>query len=264
MELRALVWVTALILVATTAIMWWCLNPSNGLHTQCWVINLAKNTERLRRFSTFYEHSDLSSIPLFRFNAIVGKELNAAQYLTPNAYTVLRDTEQRGYRTKHYQLTRGAIGCYLSHIAIYRKLLADDKHDYYVIFEDDAVLAAYSKRSIAKAVSKAPADWDIINLAPARKVVRKQSRYFEKLEFFWGTSAYIIHKRGAAKMVADFEAKPISMQIDSKMSLMIAQGRLNVYGFREPAVRGQGQMGTDIQMPIAHVPDVDPFVLEEL
>ena len=234
------------------------------LHTKCWVINLQKNLKRMDRFKFFNNQPDISELNWDRFNGIVGKDLDAKRYLTPIAYKTLLECERQKYRTKHYQLTRGAIGCYLSHTAVYKKLLEDPKYNYYIIFEDDAAILPNVLARIEMAITYAPADWDMIVFAPIMEVVSERTILFKKYETFWGLCAYAINKKGAKRFLEEFEKRPISMQIDSKMSLMIMQGKLTVYGFRDSLIWHDRSMGTDIQMPLRKMKNINPFYIEDL
>lgn len=235
------------------------------LKTKSWVINLAKNKDRLENFNYFYKTSDLGElVPLERFDAIYGKQLDIQKYISPTSYSVLLENEKNKYRTKHYQLTRGAVGCYLSHMELFKKLLADPSVEYYIIFEDDAVVMSSVYNRILKALNTAPSDWDMIVFSPIMEVTKKKGRLFNKFETFWGLSGYIINKKGAKAMVDEFNKRPISMQIDSKMSLMIMQGKLNVYGYKEKVLWHNRTSGTDIQMPVIKQPGINEYLIEDL
>lgn len=235
------------------------------LKTKAWVINLAKNKDRLDKFSYFYTTSDLNDrVPLDRFDAIYGKELDIQKYITPTAYSVLLQNEKNKYRTKHYQLTRGAVGCYLSHMALFEKLLEDPSVEYYLIFEDDAIVMSTVYNRILKALNTAPSNWDMIVLSPIMEVSKKKGRLFNKFETFWGLTGYIVNKKGAKKLVDEFKSRPISMQIDSKMSLMIMQGKLHVYGYKEKVLWHNKTSGTDIQMPVIKQPGINEYLIEDL
>jgi GR25 family glycosyltransferase involved in LPS biosynthesis len=234
------------------------------LHTKCFVINLTKNSERLQRFYYFYNKSDISSIPLERFNAINGRDIDAEKYITTTAYENLLINERNNYRTRHYQLTRGAIGCYLSHTMLFKKLLDDAANEYYIIFEDDAAILPEVIDKLHLAIQYAPSDWDIILLAPIMEVVAENTPLFKKYDTFWGLCGYIINKRGAEKFMEEYYRKAISMQIDSKMSYMILKGMLNVYGYRTKLLWHDRTMGTDIQMPLRKVSNINPFFIEDL
>lgn len=241
------------------------LKKQKRLKTKAWVINLEKNRDRMDKFTYFYSTSDLNDrVPLERFNAIYGKDLNIQKYVTPTAYSVLLENEEKNYRTKHYQLTRGAVGCYLSHMALFEKLLEDNTVDYYIIFEDDAIVMSSVYNRILKALNMAPSDWDMIVFSPIMEVSKRKGRLFNKFETFWGLSGYIVNKKGARTLVEEFKSRPISMQIDSKMSLMIMQGKLKVYGFREKVLWHNRTSGTDIQMPVKKQSGINEYLIEDL
>ena len=205
----------------------------------------------------------MSSVPLNRFDAIYGKTLDIEKLVSPAAYEDLLVNEKNKYRTKHYQLTRGAVGCYLSHMSLYKQLLDDPAHEYYLIFEDDAAILPYVYDRVALAVNMAPADWDMILFAPIMEVTSENLGMFVKYESFWGLCGYAINKKGAQRLFDEFNNRPITMQIDSKMSLMIMQDKLNVYGYKEKLIWHDHSVGTDIQMPVRAIKGINPFYIED-
>lgn len=222
------------------------------------VINLKKNTDRYERFMNSYK----LKIPLERFDAIVGKDLDPEKYISKNAYDMLLQSEKNGYRKRHSELTRGAIGCYLSHVELYKKLL-NDTCDYYIIFEDDSELLKNTDKVIHEAIINAPDDWDMINFSrdygyTYTQIINKYIRY----NHFYGLTCYIINKKGAKKFLNEFESKPITMQIDSKMSFMIQNKQFVVYGYKDNILKSHRDYGTDIQIPIQE--DEKSFLLEDL
>ena len=106
-------------------------NSNNELYTNndfnSYVINLKKNTDRLDSFMNEYNKSDLKSISLDVYPAIVGKDIELINYVTPAAYKQILTTEVLKNRRFHYELTRGAVGCYLSHLNIWKKIAESDK-----------------------------------------------------------------------------------------------------------------------------------------
>jgi GR25 family glycosyltransferase involved in LPS biosynthesis len=96
------------------------------------------------------------------------------------------------------------------------------------------------------------------------EVVSQEDATYKKYESFWGLCAYAINKKGARKLTNELDNKPITMQIDSKMSHLIIQDKLNVYGYKEKLVWHGRNQGTDIQMPVKPQPDINPFILEDL
>ena len=103
-----------------------------------YLINLKRRPDRLKKFLEFYNVSDMKNNLLIKFDAIDGSKLDIDNVpLTELAKAELNQLESTGFRTKHYQLTKGAIGCYLSHVKIWENILKNN-YEYALIFEDDA------------------------------------------------------------------------------------------------------------------------------
>lgn len=230
---------------------------------KAWVINLDKNKKRLSQFNRYYHASDIRSIPLERFSAVNGQEVDIQQYVTEKAYKQIQFSENNGYRTKHYELTRGAVGCFLSHVTLYYRLLRDSTHDYYLIFEDDAVFSPEIMENFSIYMESLPYNWDIFNLGTIHQELFRTERYFTKLRVFWGLFGYVINKRGAQKIIDQYEHEKISKQIDSMMSVLTINNRFFVYGLIKPLVKQDAGFGTDVQLKLRKNVSVDPFSLEE-
>ena len=229
-----------------------------GKRMQCYVINLEKNVERLNHFLNSYSKSDLSALKLERFNAINGKKLDLKDYVTNKAYDQIISAERNGYRVRHYELTRGAVGCFLSHASIFKKLLTDDKHEFYMIFEDDAFVPPKIIDRLEYLINHAPQDWDILVFGVIREVLSDRGILYDKVKAWWGLFGYIINKRGAEKFMKEFQANKIDKQIDSMMSMMIVENKLNVYSSRVHLISHNAE-GTDIQLPVKVQRNIDPF-----
>lgn len=231
--------------------------------TKSFVINLDKNVNRLNRFLKSYRSSDLSEVPLYRFNAIRGKSLDLKNYVTDKAYDQIVSAENNGYRLRHYELTRGAVGCFLSHTKLYEQLLEDKNCDFYIIFEDDSIVPPHVINEMRYFVEHAPQDWDMLVFGVIREVVSASNTYYKKVKSWWGLFGYIINKRGAKKFIDEYNAtgRKIDKQIDSMMSLMIVQNKLNVYSTKITLIKHNSD-GTDIQLPVKVASNIDPFKYE--
>ena len=231
-------------------------------------INIDAKTDRWDASRTSFEMSDLGKIQIIeRHSATLGSRVNIEagndpQIVTSHARDELLLTEQRGFRTHHHQLTRGAIGCFISHWIVYQELMADEEHDVYLVLEDDSVVATTIANMIASL--SLPANWDVLLLGSHRmqaSAATAATADMLKVEGFWGTYGYMINKRGASKCVKEFERGLIDVQIDSKMSWMTRPhdgiDMLNMYATKtqwvitNPAFMND----TDIQMPIKETPD---------
>ena len=230
------------------------------------VINLDKNPERLAKIMGDYIKSDISKIPITRFAAIDANQIDIKEYVTPSALVQIQQTNNNGFRTRHHDLTTGAVGCFLSHIGVMRQLLNDTTCDVYLVLEDDANIPLVLYNHVKQVcMLSANMTWDIMVLGKLHHSVKENyNNTFDRLYTFWGTHAILINKQGARKVVQEYEANRISKQIDSMMSLMIKQDKLIVYAPRN-LVKGVqvGGFTTDIQVPIKQVQGIDPFDLEK-
>ena len=182
-----------------------------------WVINLDKDKERLKSFMTRF-----TDLQVNRFPAVNGKSLNLKNIrnqLDPSVIWTMNNT-----RFSHPQIdTLGAIGCYLSHIKLWNKLIVSDD-PYYLIFEDDCYLdtSLQQVQNFINLVIKNNQNWDIIYLGFWDKGVmqRPQTKIGKGVckvsNFIYGTHAYIINKKGAKKLLS--QAFPITFHIDSYIS----------------------------------------------
>lgn len=231
-------------------------------NVKCFVINLASNNDRYVRFNKYYNDSDLykNNIICNRFDAINGRTLTddqLAYYVQEVALQNLYFAEKNSYRRKHYELTKGAVGCYLSHLTLYEQLLNDDSSDYYLIFEDDCIFNKNIAHNISTILNNAPNNWDMIIFGAIRSKSNKVQNTLLKYNTFWGLCCYVINKRGARKIFEEYLDNKITMQIDSVMSVMSLNNRLNIYGPVNKLAM-HGKMSTDIQTPVLHFTNINP------
>ena len=220
-------------------------NKNKQTLTKVSVINLDRNKARLEGVKKRYEMSDIE-VPLERFSAIDGTRVNPEDWLTPSAIKELRETEENGYRTKHCQLTRGAIGCYLSHIELLKKIKPGEIH---LILEDDIIIVPNTMTLVKETLDKAPSDWDMILIGyNSCKGIAKKSDDFIKVKSFWGMCAYLINYKGAQKFLKE-TGNVFDCQIDSFMSWMASSDHLNIWALRNPIMITNSTYKTDIQNP---------------
>jgi glycosyl transferase family 25 len=209
-----------------------------------YLIHMEKNKDRLENFNSYYYNSDIKFKKFEIFPAIIGKDLNLIEYVSPKGYSQILMTEKTKKRTHHYELTRGAVGCYLSHLSIYKKLIKSNLK-YTIIFEDDSMMAADFYERLLYGLSVIPDDWDILLLGVMCLKCDIKKDYI-KINRFWGTHGYIVKKSGAIKLI-EYLDKPISKQIDADISLLIKRGLVNVYAVNPIIVAQDVKFGSDIQ-----------------
>jgi glycosyl transferase family 25 len=146
-------------------------------------------------------------------------------------------------------MTPGMVGCFLSHLDIYKKIV-DGNKKYALIFEDDAIMIRNIQRSAIQVFPQImPADWDIILLGydASNPIHHKTIQYntYKKMHRFYGTHGYLITKAGARKMLNATQI-PFKNQIDHEMGELCERGLLNVYGITNPVVWQEARF-TDVQ-----------------
>lgn len=234
-------------------------NKQNNLRIKLYLINLEKDTSRYNHVLGSYYKSDIKQLPLNRFPAIVGKDINPTEWLTPEALNELADVEKNGYRTYHYQLTRGAIGCYLSHYYLAKQLLADDEADMYLILEDDSEFLPSIYNNIIDLTNKAPDDWDYILFFIQRYHGIDVDDNFKRPNGFWGMNCYMINKKGAKIITEETENNKIDSQIDAYLSLMNQQKKINIYASTQLQIKNVGR-DSNIQLQTFQKNNENPFM----
>lgn len=113
----------------------------------------------------------------------------------------------------------GEIGCYLSHLLLIKSLIKSNKK-YTVIFEDDfTILDTQLDDKINKIINKLNSNFDIIYLGNLtnhhyEKII-DNIYTINKIDFLWGTHAYIINNKSAKKIYDSL--LNIDVSIDNKL-----------------------------------------------
>ena len=233
---------------------------SKNIYDKIYVINLDKRLDRREQFTNSVKTSDISKIDYEWFKAVDGSKIDINKiYLTPKAKKELNLIEIRGYRTKHYQLTKGAIGCYLSHVNLWNEIKKNNIKNT-LIFEDDVNLPNNINQLINNEIKHIPSDWDIILLGHIILKGKKYKNYY-KVERFWLLHSYIINIGAVNKILNSNTLFPMSQQIDSYLSEI--SDYLNIYGIVNNKI-GQIQSKTDIQMPLINKNKIDAYKQEKI
>lgn len=196
-----------------------------GQRMWVFVINLDRDRERLTRMIAEGERVGLT---FERFAAVDGRRLEAD----------LRDQFFAGDTPHEPGFTAGEIGCYASHLRIYRLLESRDA-DCALVLEDDVHLADDLVSTIETALN-ATADWDIIRLSNATKSVFRPVAPLgggRELVQYWtvpnGTGAYLINRTGAIKLLESVDKRTLPIDEDLRRPWRFG---LNTYGVLPPPV----------------------------
>ena len=156
-------------------------------------------------------------------------------YIDPERYEILKEDINLKKRRFYGALTLGSIGCFLSHMNIYKHII-DNNIPYAIIFEDD-IKIDLNKNDFWNKIEKIdiPTDTDYYLLSATyyqwAKAISTNSDTI-KLGRFTGTYAYIITNKGA-KILYE-KLKLIKYQIDFQISILMKAGLINIYGYHGP------------------------------
>ena len=150
------------------------------------------------------------------FKGIHGKDdVKYFEFIKTNNFTISKLVYNNKIRFYHNNLrigvnglSKGEIGCSLSHLEIYEMLCKDNNNNSYLIFEDDLNIIV-SNEEFNKIIHNLPDvnSYDICHLHESKYFPfykeKKENSYFyqAKRQFFNYTAAYIITKRGAQKLL---------------------------------------------------------------
>ena len=156
---------------------------------------------------------------------------------------VLTETLLSVFKDNDFFNRRGVIGCALSHIKLWQRLLTDDSTNGYVVLEDDFEFneTMNIKDTLVKdceEMSKGVMDFLFLGFHPPRgdEMVRLvcPSKTYEKFKganFIGGTFGYIISKEGAEKLLQNVN---IQKSIRWAIDLFIAKAYFLHSYYRRP------------------------------
>lgn len=160
-----------------------------------------------------------------RFSAVEGKDVDVMK--DDRISLVAKRNISLQIRRAHEEIsTKGAIGCYLSHVGVWERFMKHSSAPYMIVMEDDIELVpeSYKKLETVLASSSLLADptaWDLCNLAPSRSLSKRgevmPDSTMVRLEHFCSTVCYMITRRGIERMMP--HVFPLELQIDGFMSV---------------------------------------------
>lgn len=171
------------------------MRPMEGLHT--WVINLDRDEERRQRITQQLAPTGLAWT---RVPAVYGRALPEAQRQ--------RLLDAATYRRRHgMEPAPGELGCYLSHLAVMRALLASP-HQVALVLEDDVLLTP-ALQPVLRGLLDCPTHWDMVKLSRVHSGTPRPVRELAPghhlavmLSRCTGSSAYLLNRRAAQAYLA--------------------------------------------------------------
>jgi GR25 family glycosyltransferase involved in LPS biosynthesis len=160
------------------------------------------------------------------FYGVIGKQITVSgNDIIYEGQTMKYD---RSVRLNKQKMSMGEFGCAWSHIKIYEKLLADPKHNNYLILEDDAELVGD-----INILHDLPSSFDVIHVAPSEwypfvKTTKVNTSFFNiEKKFFNHTTAYVVSKRGAKKLL-DIVNGHLNIPADDLLSNSFIRDQIDV------------------------------------
>ena len=230
------------------------------------VISLKQYPQKYQR--TIANLSPLS-LALQREDAVYGKDLDAG-YVKEITYPSVQYTMKHGRLVDSNIFTIGAIGCYLSHTNLWKRLVEEKGADNqtYLIFEDDIgplrkeTTISHINEFINELNRMSP-NWDVAMLGwmkplpGVKDADQDMTKNIVKVnDITFGLHAYLIRKKGARKLLE--KAFPIVDQLDSYLSYRAARGDVEVYRSRKPFFYQANIEGSSIQENFYK--NIKPFV----
>ncbi len=128
--------------------------------------------------------------------------------------------------TQMIKMSNGEIGCCMSHLRLWQKMVDEDIETCLVVEDDASKIIPGFHMIVSDLVKKLPEDWDVLLLGFLlfRDKGQKVSDEFYKIKEFVLTHCYLINKKGAQKFL---QGLPIDSPIDTFMSKMSSD--VNIY-----------------------------------
>ena len=182
-----------------------------------------------RELGKYFENSEAENISQNTMNLI--QKSGGVQKIvsTWGLYHLYNSTKRRD----HAQLgSWGAVGCSLSHIGIWQKIV-EENLDMALIFEDDIDFKSEFKEKLPKIIKNLPEDADVIFLDTTVnfKPLKHDDLFDKVLGQFFGTHSYIMTNKGAQKLLP--YVYPVEIQIDAFMGYSASLNRIKIYSTKD-------------------------------
>lgn len=173
-----------------------------------YVINLDRRKDRWLSFNSASGVKDLQHLE--RWSGTDGKTINLDTDERVSLFTKYNIT--RGIRRSHMELnSKGGVGCYISHVEVWKHFLNNSNSDVALVFEDDVILDESAVNRIKGFIDKSSAIkdtnmWDFCILSPyfgnkKHEPLHIDDQYCMRLVEFNGLTGYLINKKGVKKIL---------------------------------------------------------------
>jgi len=203
--------------------------PSANLKTDSLVFQCINLTASKERWQYIHQQALKANIAVERVNAINGSFLSKKQV--------------RHYRTP--RITNSSVGCYLSHLNIWKSALLK-RTEIVAIIEDDVILTPNIRHNLDLLMqTELPSDWDILYLGCTRPCGKRISNGLLSVtntntknkcnKRNAGMYAYIVRRRALPMIIRGCDTPPFFRMIDHQLCTLHANP-LHVYVCDPPLV----------------------------
>lgn len=160
---------------------------------------------------------------IHHFEAIDGRVMDPTQIYKDGTISTGAYIDIVRGREVHYGMTKGAVGCALSHYALWQ-LCVDQNLPYIIIAEDDAVLIDTITPEDLTKINQILAKPNSIFLSPHNRID------LEDMTKFHGAHFYIASQGACQRLLTN--NIPIGLQVDWYMGYIAARGDITIEGFK--------------------------------
>ncbi len=184
-----------------------------------------------------------------RATAIDGQKLTSTQFarLLTDPTAVERPLDE------YLQLTRPAVGCFLSHLAVWKRFLAANE-PYIFIMEDDAYPAdGFGTERTRAVIEQMPDNTDMLLLGGTMMdglAEPTDNPTFSRMYYYNGTYAYLLTRRGCLSLLP--RLLPLKTHIDNQISLELVSDRnaLRIYAVEPRLFVHDFAVYSDVYIPV--------------
>jgi GR25 family glycosyltransferase involved in LPS biosynthesis len=172
------------------------------------LINLKRRLDRKNNMMEKLQNVSINTNEYEIIEAVDGKELKPTMYI------------KKLFEGNNFNYKRGVIGCALSHINLWERLINDDKNDYYVILEDDITFVDNFKEKLERSIELFLENKIEYALIGAHQITNENLnkdniQIVNNNDYFWScTYGYIISKTGSKKLLESIKNTSIKCPID--------------------------------------------------
>ncbi len=211
--------------------------------TSIYFINLDRRPKKRKRLETDLVPLKKLAGDIIRFGAVDGEALSPSSIDSRIIGARGADDLTRTDKTFGLSLTKGAIGCALSHKKIWEEVVGAKK-ERVLILEDDAVILPDFVDTIPKIIGELPKKWDILYLGSGQYTIDKRiSPHLARPSRIYGLFGYVINWRGARRLLK--HGFPLRYQLDTQLWLNFGKVKPLV---AVPLVVGEKKGPSDVQI----------------